>query len=271
MLVTDEKLACDALPHFATPVEELPPQRHTLKSTAERAGGLEIRRGKQAPIRFEVVQPRSADDARRLPRRALDVLEERREILAPLPPSLEGQWRNAIALNILEVETNALRAQGRVAETAECRHDFRRERQPRSAHVEAICPLAAVRRVAQTGNVLLPDRMGWIEVAAQSESNVEVGVLEKGLGQCPPRKNRNRLGELELKIEERARVDHRNVAISLVLCLQDHHDDLRPGGKPDTQEVAVHPPAGASRLAAAVSKLARSADRNGLRARHAYA
>src|SRR5262249_44664727 len=54
-----EKLARDLVLHLPVPIQELAPERHMAKSTADHLGGREIRLRKQAPVRVEVVEPRS--------------------------------------------------------------------------------------------------------------------------------------------------------------------------------------------------------------------
>src|SRR2546428_4814744 len=60
------------------------------------------------------------------------------------------------------------------------RHDGWPRLRLRSRQVEAIRPFAAIARIPQAGQILLPDRMRWIEVTSQAEPDIEIGVVEQG-------------------------------------------------------------------------------------------
>jgi hypothetical protein len=179
-----------------------------LEPAREDPGGRQVRARKQTTIRLEVVQPRRADDPERPVHGAPDVLEERGQLRHPSRPALERQGRPSARLRVLEVQAEAVIVRPRVREAAERRDDGRQGQGGRSRGVEAIRPLGAIGRLLQAGHVLLPARVGWIEVAAQAEPDVEVGVLQHGACQAQPRQARRRLGELQLQVEEAPRVDH---------------------------------------------------------------
>jgi hypothetical protein len=158
------------------PVQELAPERHALKSSPERVRGRKVRLGKQTTVRLEIVEPGRAHDPEGPRLGALGVLEERLQLGQPLVPTGPGQRGLVVRFGILKVQANPVGAQPPVREATEGGHDrWRHPGAPRD--VELIGPFATVAGPAQTGQVFLPARVRWIEIPAQSETDVEVRVL----------------------------------------------------------------------------------------------
>ncbi len=109
----------------------------------------------------------------------MQMLEEGGQLRTPLIPAFDPERGAPIALDTPEVQPDTIPAEPSVGETTSGRHDAGRLRFG-ARQVEAIGPLADVVRVTQPGRILPPDRVAWIEVAAQAKPHVEVGVLQQG-------------------------------------------------------------------------------------------
>ncbi len=199
-----EELPRQAGPDRSLPIEELPPQGHVAESTGEHVRRGQVRGRKQPTVRLEVVEPRRPDHADG----PAHALEEGGQ-LGPAPAHAVGGERGvAVRLDVLEMEADPLVAQPSVGEAAGGRHHGRPGHGVSSSHVEAVRPLARVVGGRQAAQVLLPGRMRGVEVAAEAEPDVEVGVVHEHGGQRSPRQGGERGGEVELEIEERLGVDH---------------------------------------------------------------
>src|SRR5678816_1348679 len=102
----------------------------------------------------------------------------------------------------MEVKPNAVAAQERVRKASEGRDETRWNDIPGAGQVEVVCPPLRILHVSQPGQVLLPSRMGRIEVTPQAKPDVEVRIFQHRRRQGPPRESRYSLRERELKIEE---------------------------------------------------------------------
>ena len=121
----------------------------------------------QTSIRNDVVQPRCSDHSDRHSGGVFEADEERRQVCQPPIAALPPQGRLPISLGVVEVKPNAVAAQPRIGKAAEGCHDPR-WRRVWSCCVKAIGPFPTIHNVSETGHVLLPPRVGWIEVTSQA-------------------------------------------------------------------------------------------------------
>lgn len=99
-----------------------------------------------------------------------------------------------VPFGILEVEADTVTTQRHIRKAAKGRHDIGRNHSLGSRQVEAIRPLVTIVRVLQAGQVLLPDRVSGIKVAAQAEADIEIGVLQESACQGQSGEGRDFVG-----------------------------------------------------------------------------
>src|SRR4029450_88975 len=144
----------------------------------------------------EVVQPGGAYHAgRRIPG-LLHVVEQGGQVGHSSIEAFGGERALSISLGVPEVETDAALVQPGVPEAAGAHHGRGGGRGRGAREVEAVRPVIVVARATKLGKVLAPHRMRGIEVTAETEPDVEVGVVEQHPRPGPPGQDGDRAGEV---------------------------------------------------------------------------